>query len=827
FTLTWQSDGQDGSGYGIYAKRYNAPGGDLNNEFLVNRNTAGQQTKVRVAYDQNGYLAFAWQSDSMDGSGLAAVVRRFGPTTTALTGDVQVNWTMTGDQSAPALITWNGTFEVTWQGNGVGDDRGVFLNHCGLAGGTIFQVNNTTAGGQRAPAVATEDNGDFVVVWVSSDGSGYGVYARRYNSLGVALGNEFRVNQTTAGAQTNPSVAMDSDGDFVVVWSHWNGTSYDVYGRRYSNTGAAVGNEFLIASNPASPEPWDSSVPMVAMNDTHFIVTWSRYVNAARGWDVFARGFVISGNTQVGMTEMLVNTNLAGDQKRPTVDIDAAGDVVITWTHDYGPAAGTGDIYYQRYNLNRTYRDEFNAVAYSGSDGTENWTPNPWVENDVSGALQSPTQGNVQVVNTVGAYTMRFQGGSGVVRAYRPVNLGSTTATSATVTFDYLYVQTESADTLAVEYSINNGASWIAMSTVNGGGTRSQWYTYSFTVTSAGFFNANTLIRITSTANSTNEFFYVDNFQVAFKETTAFVAVGGNVVVDASPGMQALSAVDMDSSGNFVITWTDAGTGYDIYAKRYNASGVQQGGAFLVNQATAGIQVDSKVALHNDGTIVFTWTGSGPDNPDGSYGVYARRFSGATATSGDLLIAHPFTADHQALADVVVDSNGDLTVVWNSWGQDGSGYGVYGRRITNVCGYNLTSIAGTLALTGGSSSSLTTSGFSTLLSGMSSSNGSNLSAQTDALLRISTLNVPVDVPGGNFLINIFFTGLRRAAVEFLIDDEVVDTFATDSSGPATVTTVATIKPGKRVFSLRALDAQPLASTLLFDFLELFRLGDSE
>ena len=32
-----------------------------------------------------------------------------------------------------------------------------------------------------------------------------------------------------------------------------------------------------------------------------------------------------------------------------------------------------------------TYRDEFNTVSYSNSDGTENWSPNPWIEVDANG----------------------------------------------------------------------------------------------------------------------------------------------------------------------------------------------------------------------------------------------------------------------------------------------------------------------------------------------------------------------------------------------------------------------------------------------------------
>src|SRR5688572_32087681 len=57
-------------------------------------------------------------------------------------------------------------------------------------------------------SVAMDKDGDFVVAWQSGtsdttvfpgqDGSGSGVWARRFNALGAAQGNEFRVNSVTA-----------------------------------------------------------------------------------------------------------------------------------------------------------------------------------------------------------------------------------------------------------------------------------------------------------------------------------------------------------------------------------------------------------------------------------------------------------------------------------------------------------------------------------------------------------------------------------------------------------------------------------------------------
>ena len=69
--------------------------------------------------------------------------------------------------------------------------------------------------------VAMDPDGNFVIAWSSfnQDGSGWGVYAQRYDSNGVVQGSEFRVNTTTGGDQMQPNVAMDGSGNFTVVWT--------------------------------------------------------------------------------------------------------------------------------------------------------------------------------------------------------------------------------------------------------------------------------------------------------------------------------------------------------------------------------------------------------------------------------------------------------------------------------------------------------------------------------------------------------------------------------------------------------------------------------
>lgn len=115
--------------------------------------------------------------------------------------------------------------------------------------GPPFQVNTYTAGAQQPGEVASDAQGNFVVVWEDSelDGSGKGIYARRYDASARPLGNPFRVNSQTAGDQAQPAVAVHATGEFVITWTQYS----TIDAQRYDRTGAPVGTNFTVFSGSA------------------------------------------------------------------------------------------------------------------------------------------------------------------------------------------------------------------------------------------------------------------------------------------------------------------------------------------------------------------------------------------------------------------------------------------------------------------------------------------------------------------------------------------------------------------------------------------------
>src|SRR6185436_1988872 len=116
----------------------------------------------------------------------------------------------------------NGNFVVVWQ-SADANVEGIYgrrFDASGTPQGAEFRVNSYTTGTQDDPAVASDANGNFVVVWDSNgqDGHARGIFGQRFNAAGVPQGALFQANTYTTNQQRFPAVSADASGDFVVVW---------------------------------------------------------------------------------------------------------------------------------------------------------------------------------------------------------------------------------------------------------------------------------------------------------------------------------------------------------------------------------------------------------------------------------------------------------------------------------------------------------------------------------------------------------------------------------------------------------------------------------
>ncbi len=292
FVAVWVSSGSSGtdsSQESIQGQRYASGGSTVGAEFQVNTFITGVQDRPMVSREDNGDFVVVWQSGGSSGtdtSNLSIQGQRYASDGTTAGGEFQVNTNTIGAQLWPAVgMDADGDFVVAWQS---GDSGGLDPDYSvqgqryasdGSKVGGEFMVNTYTTNSNLPNAVSLDADGDFVVVWRNwgssgTDSSGRSVQAQRYASDGSTAGGEFQVNTNTAGDQHEPWVALDADGDFVVVWQGPGSSGTDVHGQRYTSDGSTVGGEFQINTFVGSSQ----SYPAVAIDDAgEFVVVWQSF----------------------------------------------------------------------------------------------------------------------------------------------------------------------------------------------------------------------------------------------------------------------------------------------------------------------------------------------------------------------------------------------------------------------------------------------------------------------------------------------------------------------------------------------------------------------
>ncbi|MGE3340406.1 MAG: fibronectin type III domain-containing protein [Candidatus Altimarinota bacterium] len=267
--------------------------------------------------------------------------------------EFQVNTSAFGDQEDSTVgIDSNGNFVITWtdRGGNDGGGAGVFaqrFNNAGVAQGLEFGVNTSVLGNQEGPDIAMNGNGDFVIVWSDqngTDGNSSGVFAHLYDDTGASVTGEFLVNSTFLGDQEEARVAMDNSGNFIVAWTDRSTGSADIYAQRFDSVGDPVGSEFMVNTTDFA----DQTFPSVAMSSTGaFVISWTDESDAdGSGNGVFAQLYDNTGATVGG--EFQVNTTTAANQFNQDVAMDASGNFVVVMNESGSIAWSTPK--FQRYN---------------------------------------------------------------------------------------------------------------------------------------------------------------------------------------------------------------------------------------------------------------------------------------------------------------------------------------------------------------------------------------------------------------------------------------------------------------------------------------------
>ncbi len=326
FVVVWTSDSQDGSGEGVYARRFDVDGNALTGEIRVAQTTASDQNSARVASDGNGRFVVTWTSNNQDGDKQGVYVRRFDAAGNALTNELLVNTTTSGVQtnSVIGMNASSGDFVIAWQGNGSGDSAGVFFRRFAANGSALDaserRGNLASTGSEQNAAVAMDASGRFVIAW----DEGGDAYFQRFDASGSAQGAAVQFDMTlTTGS--GAAIAMDGAGNFTIVFrvSDLLAINNGVWARGYLADGTSRFSPVQIASGNATS-------PSIAMiNDGSFVVAYQK--TGSDGLDIFARRYS-AGGTAAGAA-VPVNQYITNDQSSAAVAMrDDGNNFVVVWS---------------------------------------------------------------------------------------------------------------------------------------------------------------------------------------------------------------------------------------------------------------------------------------------------------------------------------------------------------------------------------------------------------------------------------------------------------------------------------------------------------------
>ncbi|MCP4645667.1 MAG: hypothetical protein GY851_34800, partial [bacterium] len=254
------------------------------------------------------------------------------------------------DEKGNWVAVWNSNEDLS----GAGTDNDIFVacsadNGVSWTAPALLNANATTdSGGEWSPKVATDEAGNWVVVWQSEEdlsgaGSDDDIFVARSTDNGATWTAPALLDSNATGwfeEDFYPEIATDGAGNWIAVWESSENFS-----------GAGTDRDILVSRSTDNGATWTASVPLntTATTDSsgdyaprittdgagNWVTVWCSYEDlsgAGTDGDIF-----MSRSTDAGVTwtaPALLNTDAATDSEsdtHPHVMTDGVGNWVAAW----------------------------------------------------------------------------------------------------------------------------------------------------------------------------------------------------------------------------------------------------------------------------------------------------------------------------------------------------------------------------------------------------------------------------------------------------------------------------------------------------------------
>jgi hypothetical protein len=135
-----------------------------------------------------------------------------------------------------------------------------------------------------------------------------------------------------------------------------------------------------------------------------------------------------------------------------------------------------------------------------------------------------------------------------------------------------------------------------------------------------------------------------------------------------------------------VVVWPSYeqdGSNWGVFAKRYASSGAPAGAEFRVNTYVTDYQGNASITSDPSGNFVVVWC-SYLQKGASSCDIFGQRYASSGTPLGPEFRVNTFTPYNQYNPAVASDAAGNFVVVWESYVQDGSLFGVFGQRYSQI-----------------------------------------------------------------------------------------------------------------------------------------------
>ena len=306
FALSWYS----WLYYGILVQRYDSLGSSLGSPLMLGGSTSLYGSPV-VAMNSSGRSLVVWES----GDAVPFLYARLFDSAGTPVAEKFLVDNLDGWGGYPAAdIDESGRFVVAWVRGGT-----TYLQ-CYNASGQ--PTGYTGIGNAKDPTVAIDSTGGAVISWVSAGD----IYAQRFDAAAIPTTPIIEINTDSAGY--GPDVAIDQQKTVTVTWQDSRNSNTDIYAQRCDSTGRLLGANCRVNDDTGSSI---QGAPHIAIDSSgNFVIVWIDDRLQFSGPDIFAQEYDATGVPQ-GSNYRVYLDNRYTNQTDPSVTVDYNGKMTAAW----------------------------------------------------------------------------------------------------------------------------------------------------------------------------------------------------------------------------------------------------------------------------------------------------------------------------------------------------------------------------------------------------------------------------------------------------------------------------------------------------------------